>query len=128
MKIQVTFKNGRTATDTALLKIRNDKMYFSNMAITADENIPWDEFNHYAVLHLGVNQIIPRIRSSIKYSSSDESILKLTTSGVRQMDYDYKVKLVPQDNVGTVTITMKATDDSGVEQTVTKTITTFETT
>lgn len=127
VKVEMTLKNGATASDVITLKISNNKVYFSNLSISADENIPWDEFNHLATLNLGVRSSIPRIRGSINFSSSNESILKLTTAGVRQTDdYGYKVKLIPQEEVGTVTLTMSATDDSGIEQTVSKTITTYE--
>lgn len=140
--LKVTFKNGNVAYDHATLKVRNNRLIFSQLSLDADESS--NENKAYAsdykkdgdgIMHaieygvndlichltLGVNTKVPRIKDSIVITSSDESVVKIYYPKVQVSgeNFQFHGRI---GAVGTVVITAKATDDSGVEVTTTMTV------
>lgn len=126
--LKVTFRNGRISYDHAVFKIRNSKIYFDTPELSLEEDygVTKDEYGVYHTtegnpyngvgnFYLGVSCLIPRIKNSIKFVSSDESVITAEAQTVQSGDIKSRKFYVKFHAAGVAVLTAKATDDSGVE-------------
>lgn len=134
VELVITLKDGTVLRDNAIVRVRLDELFFSDYGLSLDltvrEGDRYEDGEYYVktgtcygLLHLGVNSKVPRILNSIQIVSSDDSIANIDSWNY--LDYDNRTGnaefYIKPKQVGTVTITATAVDDSG--NTFTDTIT-----
>lgn len=134
VELVIRLKDGTVLRDNAIVRVRLDELFFSDYGLSLDLTIrDGDRYEDgeyyvktgtcYGLLHLGVDSKVPRILNSIQIVSSDDSIANIDSWNY--LDYDFRTGnakfYIKPKQVGTVTITATAVDDSG--NTFTDTIT-----
>lgn len=134
VELEITLKDGTVLRDNAMIRVRLDELFFSNYGLSLNlgvrEGDRYEDGEYYVktgtcygLLHLGVNSMVPRILNSIQIVSSDDSIANIDSWNY--LNYNYGTGnaefYIKPKQVGTVTITATAVDDSG--NTFTDTIT-----